>query len=299
MLKSGLFGIQEIVEVANSYLESSSFKSKSIRKVQFRLEEIPIDFEALPDKLYDIIVILPGIGEDLLIGIDQELKQFLLFQYNNGAVLSSACSGLFLLAKTGLLKGKVVTTQSDLGELFRKSFPDVHLIEDKIVVEDGNIVTAAGVSKWMHLTINLISRYTHSDIIIKIADFFQIDLDESLYRKFNQLNNDIEHNDYEIKRIQKRIHENYGRNLDFDELASFAGMSRRTLQRRFQRALKITPNDYLRNVRLERAFVLLETTNESIENIVHEIGYEDLTSFRKLFKSKTGLTPGEFRVLNR
>ncbi len=103
------------------------------------------------------------------------------------------------------------------------------------------------------------------------------------------------HKDDRISEIQAWLDDHYASKVKVDELASQFGMSKRTLIRRFNGALAMSPNTYIQTVRIEAARKLLEETDRTVDVVMNEVGYEDGSSFRRLFRSKTGLTPTEYR----
>jgi len=87
----------------------------------------------------------------------------------------------------------------------------------------------------------------------------------------------------------------FSENLQIDDLAGEAGLSSRHFKRRFKQATGESPLGYLQRVRIEQAKQRLETTRDTMNEITWQIGYEDSSSFRRLFKRFTGLAPREYR----
>ena len=120
------------------------------------------------------------------------------------------------------------------------------------------------------------------------------------YRRDSQLSYSLmrlakPHKDDRISEIQEWLDAHYADKVLVEELASQFGMSKRTLIRRFNSALSMSPNAYIQTVRIEAARKLLEETERTVDVVMNEVGYEDGSSFRRLFRSKTGLTPTEYR----
>ena len=103
------------------------------------------------------------------------------------------------------------------------------------------------------------------------------------------------HQDALVNTIQQRIEQDCTTALSIEEIANQYNVSQRTLIRRFNNALGMPPNTYLQSVRIERARKMLEESDFNVETILNKIGYEDASSFRRLFKRKTGITPTEYR----
>ena len=115
---------------------------------------------------------------------------------------------------------------------------------------------------------------------------------QSPYRQFSA---NYEHGDDVVAKVQRILDSDYKQPLRQSALAKQVGVSDRTLLRRFRRATGYAPSQYLQAIRLERARELLETTNDSLQRITDRVGYEDVSSFRRLFKQSTGLSPAEYR----
>ena len=103
------------------------------------------------------------------------------------------------------------------------------------------------------------------------------------------------HSDKEILKAQKFIENNYNKRISLDKISSEVAISKRNFIRRFKNATGNTPIEYIQRVRVESVKKALETTQNSIEEIVHDVGYDDITTFRKLFKRITGISPNEYR----
>lgn len=284
MLKSGLYGIEEILDVANRL---------GREYIKFNLSILSADnLNSLTDT-YNAIIVLPAIGNNLLDKVDPQLCNFIINNYKKGATIASACSGTFILAQTGLLEGRIITIQNEINDLFAKNYSTILTSIEKNTVIDGNIITSAGIMKWTHLTLEVIKIHGYDELVKELSSFYQIELDSSSGFRFNP---SFDHGDQSILMMQKVLKERYAQTIDFDKLASDIGMSRRTLQRKLQKNTGYTPIEYLRFLRLEKACLLLEFTQESVENIIRSIGYDDLTTFRKFFKLQLGLSPVEYRL---
>ena len=120
------------------------------------------------------------------------------------------------------------------------------------------------------------------------------------YRRDSQLTYSLmrlakPHRDDKISEIQRWLDEHFAENVMVEDLADRFGMSKRTLIRRFNTALDMPPNTYIQSVRIEAARKLLEETERTVDLVMNDVGYEDASSFRRLFRKKTGLTPTEYR----
>ena len=222
------------------------------------------------------------------------LQDWLIMQHESKTPIAALCTGAFLLAETGLLNGRIATTNWHFARKFRRRFPEVRLdIEQLITEEDGLICTGAATSHY-NLGLRLIGRYGSKELSAICAKALLIDPRRDSQAPYFMHRRE-EHNDAEILKAQHYFEKNYGQNIRIDEVADHVRISPRHFKRRFQNATGYTPISYLQLVRIEIARQKLESTLESIEEITRQIGYEDSSTFRRLFKSHTKLSPREYR----
>ncbi|WP_283786228.1 GlxA family transcriptional regulator [Bermanella sp. WJH001] len=210
-------------------------------------------------------------------------------------ILAGNCTGNFLLAHAGILNGKQATTHWGFKDQFKKQYPKVNLTAEFMLTRDEHIYCAGGGLAWFDLGLHMIERFVGFEIAIQTAKAFVID-----YRRDSQLSYSLmglakPHKDTLIKDVQNWLNLNYAKNISIDELAERFSVSKRTLIRRFNQSLDMPPNAYIQGLRIEGAQKLLEESEMQIETIMNKVGYEDASSFRRLFKSKTGVTPSEYR----
>lgn len=210
-------------------------------------------------------------------------------------ILAGNCTGNFLLAHAGILNGKQATTHWGFKDQFKKQYPKVNLTAEFMLTRDEHIYCAGGGLAWFDLGLHMIERFVGFEIAIQTAKAFVID-----YRRDSQLSYSLmglakPHKDTLIKDVQNWLNLNYAKNISIDELAERFSVSKRTLIRRFNQSLDMPPNAYIQGLRIEGAQKLLEESEMQIDTIMNKVGYEDASSFRRLFKSKTGVTPSEYR----
>jgi transcriptional regulator GlxA family with amidase domain len=243
------------------------------------------------------ILIVPTIGGPIQQALDNNPELILLLQkaYKAGWTIAGNCTGNFLLAEAGILDGKSATTHWGFETEFKQRFPQVNLQADQLITRDENIFCAGGGIAWFDLGLHIIERSIDFETAMQTAKAFVID-----YRRDSQLSYSLmriakPHQDDLVNKIQSDIEQDCTISLSIDELATQNNVSQRTLIRRFNSALGMPPNTYLQSVRIERARKMLEESDFNIDTIMNKIGYEDASSFRRLFKKRTGLTPTEYR----
>ncbi|MFT5698547.1 MAG: transcriptional regulator GlxA family with amidase domain [Desulforhopalus sp.] len=247
------------------------------------------------NKEFDIIITPAIIGDYGPILKDKQIIEWLRSQHDGGACLCSICASAFLVAQTGLLKGRNATTHWALAEKFICDFPEVHLKPEKMLVDDGDIISAGGVTAYLDLCIYILKRFGSPALASSVSKSLLIDSSrqtQTPYSSYTFLKN---HGDAQILLAQDYIEERFNLFLTISYVAKITGLEERTFNRRFKKSTGDTPTEYIQGLRIEAARKLLETSQESVEFITQEVGYEDTSSFRRLFKKHTGLSPSEYR----
>jgi transcriptional regulator GlxA family with amidase domain len=247
------------------------------------------------ERVYDIVVVPVIFGDLEPLLTDRETIDWLTRQGRRGACLCSVCAGAFLLAQTGLLKGRKATTHWNLADSFARRFPEVILKREKMLIDEGDCITAGGVSAYLDLSLYLIARFGSLELAALLSRILLIDPTRHLQSPYQTCSFNKSHGDAEILAIQKWLEDNFAEPITLHVLAGRVAMGERTFMRRFKKATGDTPLEYLQQLRIEAARKLLETTFESIDGITRKSGYEDISSFRKLFKKYTGLSPSAYR----
>lgn len=254
-----------------------------------------IDTRFTDNTFYDIIYVPVILGDLQPILNDKETIDWLYQQGRQGACLCSVCAGAFLLAQTGLLNGKRATTHWHLAEDFARQFPEVILQRDKMIVDEGNYITAGGVSAYLDLALYLVARLGSPTLAASLSKLLLIDPSRRLQLPYQSCLFKKDHGDTAILAIQEWLDDRIGTPLTIRKIAEKAKLGERTFMRRFKKATGESPLVYLQQLRMEEAKKLLETSRESVEEITWKSGYEDASSFRKLFLKYTGLTPSAYR----
>lgn len=220
---------------------------------------------------------------------------FMLQQYQQGAALISFCTGSFLLAASGLLRGLPATTHIEATTAFAHVFPDVDLQPHAVVTHSNNIFTSGGATSSFHLKLMLIQKYCGRAMAVRVAKNFAIDMDRNNQLYFDSFEPRICTEDELVQQVQLIIQQRFPELKNVEEALDTVPSSRRNIIRRFKHATGMTPIKYLQKTKITAAKSLLETTHKDITTIMLASGYSDAKSFRQLFKSFTGLSPKDYR----
>ncbi|UCB50965.1 MAG: GlxA family transcriptional regulator [Deltaproteobacteria bacterium] len=224
-----------------------------------------------------------------------EVVDWLKHHYRRGTHIATICTGAFVLAETGLLDGKTATTHWGAADEFRRRYPQIHLKPERLITDEGDLFCSGGMNAGTDLSLYLVEKYCGHEVALQSSKALISDIGRSLQAPYAIFQFQKDHNDRRILAVQKLIEENFDQDYPYEELASRFGMSRRTFERRFKAATGDTPLVYLQRVRVEAAKRLLESQKLSFDEITYRVGYEDSSTFRKIFLKQTGLRPKEYQ----
>nr|WP_298690788.1 GlxA family transcriptional regulator [uncultured Dongia sp.] len=247
-----------------------------------------------PKKL-TALILPPSLGPEPLGERLAPILRWLKSQHVKGATLCSVCAGAFLLAESGLLAGRPATTHWSLAERLAERFPDILVDADKLVIEDGDIITAGGIMAWVELGLKLIDRLISPAIVLATARFFLVDPAGREQRFYSSFAPKLHHGDAAILKMQHWLQANATNKVTLPLMATQAGLGERTFLRRFQKATGLNPTRYLQHLRIGKAREMLEFSPTPVEQIAWQIGYEDAGAFSKVFQASMGLTPSDYR----
>ena len=243
----------------------------------------------------DLIVIASATYIKQILQRNPELVPWILEQYNRGAHVASICTGVFLLAETGLLDGKSATLHWGFTRTFRKKYPRVNLQPDQMFIDQGRLYCSAGVNAGMDLSLYLVEKFCGRQAAVESAKTMILDLGREKQTPYESFLFSKDHGDPSVIKTQKWIEQHHTQSIDYDRLAGKFRMSRRSLERRFKQATGVTPLGYLQQLRVETAKRLLEEGSQTFNEITYQVGYEDISFFRKVFVRLTGLRPKEYQ----
>lgn len=219
-------------------------------------------------------------------------------QAAGGATLCSVCTGSVLLAFAGLLDGWEATTHWAAADLMRERFPKVRLLPERMLCASGpgqRVVTSGGPGSWEDLALHLVARFCGPEEAVRIARVFVLGDRSQGQLLFSLLGRPRRHADTVVASAQEWAALNYAEKMPVARMVARSGLPERTFKRRFRSATGYSPVDYVQAVRIEEAKHLLETSDIPVDAVAFEVGYEDPSFFRRLFRRKTGVTPAAYR----
>ncbi|MDP4198090.1 MAG: helix-turn-helix domain-containing protein [Bacteroidota bacterium] len=242
-------------------------------------------------------IIIPAVNGDWneVIAINREFFPWIVEQYKNGAEVASLCVGAFLLAATGLVDGKKCATHWLAQNDFRKMFPSVDLVSEKVITDEGGVYSSGGANSFWNLIMYLIDKYAGRDVAIACAKIYEIEIDRDTQSPFIIFTGQKDHEDEPIKEAQAFIEGNFQKKITIEQLAAMSAMGRRTFERRFKKATSNTVVEYMQRVKIEAAKKSLETNRKNVSEVMYDVGYSDTKAFRTTFKKITGLSPIDYR----
>src|SRR5665213_2329393 len=243
------------------------------------------------------LIIIPAIQGDIPASIKMNYAYvpWMTDQYRQGAEVASLCTGAFLLASTGLLKGKKCSTHWLAADAFRQAFPDVKLQAEKIITDELGMYSSGGAYSFLNLMIYLVEKFCGREMAVYCSKLLEIEIERKSQSPFAIFTGQKTHEDEPIKKAQLFIENNVSSKLSVDQLSSMFAISRRNFERRFKKATANTPVEYLQRVKIEAAKKSLESSRENINEVMYAVGYSDSKAFRMLFKKITGLSPVSYR----
>ena len=218
--------------------------------------------------------------------------------WENGATIAAVCSGALLLAESGLLRGQEATTHWAYGDTLRRDYPGIRVRDQAALVvsgEGGRLVMAGGGTSWLDLALYLIARTCGIEEAMHVARVHLVDWHEVGQQPFARLARSRQSDDAVIARCQVWIAGHYDQPSPVTSMIRLSGLAERTFKRRFREATGMSPLEYVHTLRLEEAKQLLESTDQAIEAVAAEVGYEEGGFFSRLFRRKVGLTPAQYR----
>ena len=220
---------------------------------------------------------------------------WLVDQHRIQTRIAALCTGTFILAETGLLDGKQATTNWQYARMFRRRYPRVRLQPEKVITEDSGLICTGAATSFFQLALYLIENFGSEELARSCAKALLVDPNRESQAPYAMLELPRDHGDAGVLQAQRVMENRYPETLAIDKIAREVGISPRHFKRRFKQAIGETPLSYLQRVRVEAAKKKLERSRAPVSEITWQIGYADSSSFCRLFKKTTGLSPREYR----
>jgi len=240
-------------------------------------------------------IVLPG-WRDIEEEPPAALIDALVRAHRNGARIMSICSGVFILAATGLLDSQAATTHWRYTEALQARYPLIDVRPNVLYVDNGKVLTSAGSAAGLDLGLHLIRRDYGADVANSVArrlviapqrdggqaQFITVPAapDESMALAPTMA--------WALERLDDA--------LSVEQLARHAAMSPRTFARRFRTEAGVSPHQWVTKQRVLRAQQLLETTNHSIDTVAHACGFGSAATLRHHFQQNVQTTPSRYRA---
>lgn len=248
-----------------------------------------------PDQPMMAVLVPPSIAEFTEDQAPPALLEWLRLQHAGGTVLGGVCIGSIMLARSGLLDGRSATTHWSSAKSFAASYPAVRLEADKPIVDDGDLITSAGLMAWSELGLRLVDRLMGPSVAADTARFLVIEHSASASQCGSNFAPLLRHGDGAVLKVQHWLQASGAVDVSVAAMAQEANLEERTFLRRFRNATGLKPTEYCQHLRVGKARQMLEFTNGTIDHIAWTVGYQDPGAFRTIFKKITGLSPSDYR----
>lgn len=212
-----------------------------------------------------------------------------------GGLIASNCSGTFVLAEAGLLEGRRATTSWWLARLFRKQYPQIELVTEELVILDGPILSSGAVTAYIDLGLWIVGHFGGDALRQMSAKILAADSKRSSQAPYISAAMEQGGGHAVVERARRWLTQHMDQEWSMSALAAYCNTSPRTLLRRFQKAVGLSPVQYTQQLRVERAKGLLESTTLSLEDITERCGYANVSTFSTVFKRWAQVTPREYR----
>jgi transcriptional regulator GlxA family with amidase domain len=299
---SAVHGLTDLFRIANRLREQQPGPARRrIRISHWKFDETGLE----PARVFDTHSLAFGPLTALILppSLDAEPDgnaiarhlHWLVTQHSAGTILCSVCAGAFLLAEAGLLNGRSATTHWIHARSLAARFPAIRIDTGRLIIDDGDIITAGGVMAWVDLGLNLIERFLSPTVMLATARFFLVDAAGREQRFYSSFAPQLGHGDNRVLKIQHWLQQHVAESPSVAVMATRVSLGKRTFLRRFHKATGMTPTRYLQYLRVGKARESLEFSMSTINEIAWMVGYEDPGSFRKVFQRIMGLSPGHYR----
>lgn len=298
---AAVHGLTDLFGVANRI----AAEHESAQLPLLRVSHWQVDAHGTPARTFDshpgpeqpmmAVLVPPSIAEFTEDQAPPALLEWPRLQHAGGTVLGGVCIGSIMLARSGLLDGRSATTHWSSAKSFATCYPAVRLEADKPIVDDGDLITSAGLMAWSELGLRLVDRLMGPSIAADTARFLVIEHSASASQCGSNFAPILRHGDGAVLKVQHWLQASGAVDVSVAAMAQEANLEQRTFLRRFRNATGLKPTEYCQHLRVGKARQMLEFTNGTIDHIAWTVGYQDPSAFRAIFKKITGLSPSDYR----
>lgn len=300
---AAIYGLTDLFRIANEWAAypHQDDRHSRIRVTHWRLDPLLGSIECCwdsdpADTHYPTFAIAPPsvAMPDRMSAMPHEAA-WLKGLHRNGVIVCSVCAGAFVLAQTGLFSGRRITTHWAFAELLSRTCPDAQVVTENVVIDDGDVITSGAILAWNDLGLLIVDRIMGPSVMLATSRFMLSEGVRNDQRSLQGFVPRLDHDDETILLSQHYILSAPRMNHSILSLSERSHLTERTFIRRFQKATGFNPAEYVRQVRMTKARDALQLGDRSVTQIAAELGYDDVSSFRKAFHSVVGMTPTDYR----
>lgn len=246
-------------------------------------------------KTYDLVII-PSIlvgNNGFLNNFDDEIE-WIKTQYNEGASIAAICTGNFILAASQITNTLELTTHWQFSKLLATQFPNVTIKDNQSLICHERILSCSAGTAWHDMVLHILKVKLGEAAAVEAIQLFQLQ-NHNLGQepaKGISISPTIEPL---INKSLELIKENFSKNDCLELVVNKCGITARTFQRKFKQETGMTAIAYLQHYRVEKAKELLIYSSMPVEHISSEVGYEDSSYLRRIFKRQTNMSLNEYR----
>lgn len=264
---------------------------------------MPVQFycsKTIADNFYTDVIVIPPMTtspQDMsaFLSNNSALVNWVKKKYNEKAQVISLCTGTYFVAECGLLDGMPATSHWDAMEDLQKRYPLIHFKPGHVVTNSKAITTGGGGFSALNALLYFIEKNCGKEIAVELSKYYALDYGRTSQTIFTVFSGQRLHNDDEIHKAQTYIEKKFKTDISVEQVARQVNMSKRNFIRRFKNATSLNPIEFIQKIKVEAAKKALERGETNIAALTYSVGYNDLKTFRSVFKKITGLTPIEYR----
>ncbi|PSL42872.1 AraC family transcriptional regulator with amidase-like domain [Chitinophaga niastensis] len=302
---SAVSSVIDILSATNQFLQESGVAvpfelelvSEKTKNIQLQAPAQFFCYRTIDQVTDTDLIIVPAFygHPDTVLQKNKVLIDWIRTMYGTGTEVASLCVGSYFLAEGGLLSGKSCTSHWNSLDNMRQRYPEIEILSDIVMTDQDGLYTSGGAFISLNLVLYLIEKFCGREASIWASKMFSIDMDRMNQSHFAVFQGQRQHEDEEILKAQVYIEKHFDQQISVEQIAEQTNMSKRNFIRRFKSATQNTPLEYLQRVKIESAKKELEKNALNISTLMYNAGYNDLKTFRQVFKRLTGLTPQDYR----